>query len=573
MGNPAGSTHWHSSITPWLLGAEGNHRELIRQLPLVVVTAMLTVIMAVFFPTLLTDRMFLWGLGILAVSLALAAFVPWSRLPPLAVMVLPILDILAIGVARSGAVNQINVLGLLAVFPAIWLATLDKKRGAWIAAAGIAVIVLAPILMSEVLLTAQVWTTLIMLPVTIGAVGFTISIITQRLEASSEENHHQRELLSSILHAIDVGVVALDVKGHTIVCNDQEIASRARIAAAALHGEPSSPATLAALSAMDATPIFASDRKTLIPFARRPIVRAIQGDYFSNYLFWDQADGVPVARYATSGPVRNDAGDVVGCVVAFSDVTPLMKVAAAQAAFAAAASHELRTPLTAILGYTDLLRERLEDDGGPPAPELAVIERGAQRLLVIVQNLLTAATSNMVMTPVRLDLAEATHLAIVSIQPVAEAAGITVEHQTQGSVPARVDPERFGQLLDNLLSNAIKYSPAGGTVTVRTRLDVAANQAVVEIQDQGQGISAADLELVFDHFYRSASAVQSGVPGAGLGLSVVRAIAEQHGGTIALHSKEGQGCTAEVRLPAPAKTSRIAEGSGSTPTQPSASEH
>ncbi len=573
MGNPADSTNWYSSITPWLLGAEGNHPELIRQLPLVVVTAMLTAIMAVFYPTLLTDRMFLAGLGLLVLSLALAAFLPWTRLPPSAVMALPILDIAAIGVARSGAASQLNVVGLLAVFPVIWLATVDKKRGAWIAAAGIAFIVLAPILTAEVSLTSQVWSTLIMLSVTMGAVGITISIITQRLEAAAAENRHQRELLHSILQAVDVGVVALDVRGHTIVSNDEELTSRARSAAAAVHGAPSSTAAMEGRAAIEETSIFASDKKTPVPFERRPIVRAIQGDYFSNYLFWDESDGTPVARYATSGPVHNDAGEVVGCVVAFSDVTPLMKVATAQAAFAAAASHELRTPLTAILGYTDLLRERLEDDGGPPAPELAVIERGAQRLLVIVQDLLAAAAPDMVMTPVRIDIAEAVYLAVASIQPVAQAAEITLAHQAPGSVPAMVDPERFGQLLDNLLSNAIKYSPAGSTVTVRTSMDSVANQVVVEVQDQGQGISAADLDLVFNPFYRSISAVQSGAPGAGLGLSVVNAIAERHGGTIVLHSKEGQGCTAELRLPAPVTTARTAEGPGSPASHLPARDH
>ncbi|MFC8302269.1 ATP-binding protein [Specibacter sp. NPDC057265] len=539
---------WRRSLMGGLVGAEGRHHLFVRQLPLVVVMAIVTVLMAAFYPAALVDPFYLGGLALLLLSLVLSAFVPWSRLPPKAMLLLPIIDILAVGAARAGEAGRVDVFGLLVVFPAIWLATVDKERGAWVATAGMALIIMAPIFFTEMTLTPQVWTKLIMLPVTIAAVGLTVSTITLRLEASAQENRQQRELLHSILQAVDVGVVALDTGGRIIVSNDDELAARARAAATALGGSGSSAA---AAAAMAQTPIFEPDGKTAIPFDRRPLVRAVRGEYVRNYLFWDRRAGARVARYATSGPVHDDSGEVVGCVLAFSDVTPLMKAAAAQSAFVAAVSHELRTPLTAILGYTDLLRERLEDDGGPPAPELAVIERGAHRLRVIVEDLLTAASSDMSMTPVRLDLAEAIHSAMVSLQPVAQAAQITLEQHTPAAVPALVDPERIGQLLDNLLSNAIKYSPAGTTVVVGAWIDAAAKQLVVEVRDQGRGITAEDAALVFDPFYRSQSARESAIPGAGLGLSVAKSIAERHGGSLRLHSTEGVGTTAELRLPAP----------------------
>lgn len=547
---PADGTNWRGSVTRGLLGVEDRlrmtrHHLLLRQLPLVLVLAIVTALMAGFYPKSLTDALFLTGLAIVALSVALAVFVPWKKLPPWTVLLLPIIDILAIGVARTGTASEVDVLGLLVVFPTIWLANADKERGAWVATIGMAVIVLAPILFTDTLLTRQVWAKLIMLPVIIGAVGLTVSTITQRLEASSAQNRQERKLLDSILQAVDVGVVALDTQGQAMVSNDGELATRARLTAVAADGSDAAPAAREALAAMA---IYESDGSTPIPFDRRPLVRAIRGEYFSNYLHWDQIGGEQVARYATSRPVHGDAGEVVGCVLAFSDVTPLLKAAAAQSAFVAAVSHELRTPLTAILGYTDLLRERLEDDGGPPAPELAVIERGAHRLRVVVEDLLTAASATMSMSPVRLDLAEAIHSALVSIRPTAHAAGITLEQHSAGPVPVLVDPERIGQLLDNLLSNAIKYSPAGSTVSVHARTE--AGQVVVEVHDQGHGISPADRDLVFDPFYRSESARQSSVPGAGLGLSMVKAIAERHGGTIKLRSTEGQGTTAELRLPA-----------------------
>lgn len=547
-GMTSGKTTWRSSLSQGLLGAEGRHYLLVRQLPLVGMMAIVTVLMAVFYPELVVDPPFIMGLAILGGSVLMAGLVRWRDFPPRAVLLLPIIDIFAIGVARVGEAGRVDVLGLLVVFPTIWLANMDKERGAWVATAGMAAVVLAPILFTDMTLTPVVWSKLILLPVTMAAVGLTISTITQRLEASGAENRHQRELLHSILQAVDVGVVALDTRGQVVVTNDHELAARARLAATAL-GE--SDASASAAEAMSRTPIYEPDGTTPIPFAQRPLVRAVGGEYFTNSLYWDEIAGDKVARYATSGPVHNDAGEVVGCVLAFSDVTPLMKAAVAQSAFVAAVSHELRTPLTAILGYTDLLRERMEDDGGPPAPELAVIERGAHRLRMVVEDLLAAASSDMSMTPVRLDLAEAIRSALVSMRPVAQNAGITLEHHVAGSVQAMLDPERFGQLLDNLLSNAIKYSPAGSTVGIRVRLDAGTKQVVVEVQDQGPGITAEDAELVFEPFYRSQSARESAVPGAGLGLSVARSIAERHGGSLRLQSSEGAGTTAQLRLPAP----------------------
>lgn len=564
--------NWRGSVTRGLLGVEdryqlSRHHLLVRQLPLLLVLAIVIVFMAIFYRNALTDPLFLTGLSIVALSVALAVFVPWTKFPPGTVLLLPIIDIMAIGVARAGTANEVDVLGLLVIFPTIWLANADKERGAWVATVSMAVIILAPTFLTDMLLTPQVWAKLIMLPVIIAAVGLTVSTITQRLETAAAQNRQQRNLLDSILQAIDVGVVALDTQGQAVVTNDEDLATRARLTAVAADGSDAAPA---AREAMDAMPIYEPDGTTLIPFDRRPLVRAIRGEYFSNSLYWDQIGGEQVARYATSKPVYNDAGEVVGCVVAFSDVTPLMKAAAAQSMFVAAVSHELRTPLTAILGYTDLLRERLEDDDGPPAPELDVIERGAHRLRVVVEDLLTAASATMSMSPVRLDVAEAIHSALVSIRPTADAAGITLEQDITGPVPALVDPERIGQLLDNLLSNAIKYSPAGTTVSVHARTDSADGQVVVEVQDQGRGISAADKDLIFAPFYRSESARQSSIPGAGLGLSMVKAIAERHGGSIRLHSNTDRGTTAELRLPAWKAASTITNSTTPSPGGPAA---
>jgi signal transduction histidine kinase len=112
------------------------------------------------------------------------------------------------------------------------------------------------------------------------------------------------------------------------------------------------------------------------------------------------------------------------------------------------------------------------------------------------------------------------------------------------------DGMRLGRVLDNLLSNAIKYSPRGGTVEVRlTRQgEPAPGWAVLSVQDHGEGIPEIDLPHIFEHFRRGKNVVGR-FPGTGIGLSGVRHIVEQHGGTIGVESRVGHGTTFTVRLP------------------------
>ena len=108
------------------------------------------------------------------------------------------------------------------------------------------------------------------------------------------------------------------------------------------------------------------------------------------------------------------------------------------------------------------------------------------------------------------------------------------------------DVARLERVLGNLLSNAIKYSPNGGEIAVSVRAE--AGQAVLTVQDRGIGIPPADQPRVFERFERARNAVGR-IGGSGIGLATSKQIIEQHGGTIAVESREGQGSTFTVRLP------------------------
>ena len=125
--------------------------------------------------------------------------------------------------------------------------------------------------------------------------------------------------------------------------------------------------------------------------------------------------------------------------------------------------------------------------------------------------------------------------------------GVTLCRSLEGSVRANVDSERFRSVIDNLLSNALRYSEPGGRVEVRLRSRD--GSAVVEVEDAGTGIDAADLPHVFDRFYRADAARARATGGRGIGLAIAKAAVEAHGGTIEVRSRLGEGSRFTVKLP------------------------
>ncbi len=580
---PDGSSVSHPSVSIALLGVEGRSRPLLSQLPLVATMLVIGASFSSFYPGLVLNPLFVAGYAVLGLSVLYALVAPWHLLGPKAPLLLPMLDFVAVGLSRSGSQSVLDAMGLLAVFPAIRLATADKYRGVLFGTLATAAVIALPLFFSPGPVASQQWARLTLFPVVVCAVGLTVTIITQRLqeraadlratstrlERALADSRSQGELLESILEAVDVGVVAVGSSGEPILTNNAGLASERRAAQEARRG--GAAASEWQFLGEATKTMFESDRSTPIPAHRRPIARASRGEMYSNYLIWVEEKGTRRAYSATARPIRtaNPAGadpkgtanrkgatpnatsdaDGAGFVVAFANVTALLEASAAQTRFVAAVSHELRTPMTSIVGYADLLRERLDEAGITHTPELDVIERNAEKLRSRVQDLMSAAESTLSIAPVRMDLAAAVHNAVDSILPAAARRSITIDNQAHHPVVALLDPERIGQVLDNLFSNAVKYSSPGTTITVRSRNDSEAAQAVLEIEDQGVGLTAAEQDRVFTQFFRTSSARGSSAPGSGLGLSIVKSIVDRHGGSIRLDSIYGEGTTAVLRLP------------------------
>ncbi|MCQ1946208.1 ATP-binding protein [Arthrobacter sp. zg-Y1116] len=354
---------------------------------------------------------------------------------------------------------------------------------------------------------------------------------------AAERAAKEREsLLKTILDTVDVGVLVVDDEGREILANAHMEASRTILGAEDLSDFESG-----------AWSVYGPDRITPLPDELLPIRRAVAGESFSQQIMWIGTGEGKMAVSVCARPVRN-GGDFKCSVLAFSDVTQLVRALAAQGEFVGNVSHELRTPLTSILGYLDMA---LEEEGQLPGTVESALQaavRNSERLLQLVSDLLSVASDSGAMELQEVDLASTVAAAADSFRPHARINGVEIGVEVAAGLRAVADEGRIRQVLENLVSNAVKFSPGGGTVRIGARRQDEA--VVIEVADTGIGMTPAEQEQVFSKFFRSGQVLTAAIPGAGLGLVITRRIVEEHGGSIDFSSEAGRGSVFTVKLPA-----------------------
>jgi PAS domain S-box-containing protein len=219
--------------------------------------------------------------------------------------------------------------------------------------------------------------------------------------------------------------------------------------------------------------------------------------------------------------------------------------------FLSTLSHELRTPLTAILGWAQVLRRGSRDEADLHRG-LMTIERNARAQAQLIEDLLDM--SRITSGKVQLEMTQLSARAVVdaaieTVRPAADARGIHIDRDFQtGPDKVAGDPSRLQQVIWNLLSNAIKFTPRDGAIQVS--VGAADQQVEIAIRDSGIGIRGEFLAHVFERFRQADASTTRKHGGLGLGLSIVKHLVEQHGGTVSAASEgEGQGSCFTVRLP------------------------
>ncbi|WP_428304362.1 hybrid sensor histidine kinase/response regulator [Lacipirellula sp.] len=219
--------------------------------------------------------------------------------------------------------------------------------------------------------------------------------------------------------------------------------------------------------------------------------------------------------------------------------------------FLATLSHEMRTPLNAIVGWIAILR-MVGSSKTDLTEGLNVIERNTNAQVKLIEDVLDVSrivSGKLNLEIADCDIAELIKASMESVRPAADAKDISLSCKLDPSAGlAQCDPARITQIIWNLLSNALKFTNKGGHVRVTLRRD--RSDLRIAVSDDGEGISADLLPFVFDRFRQSDNSTRRHYGGLGLGLSIVKHLAEMHGGTAEVQSTGvGRGSTFAIRLP------------------------
>jgi PAS domain S-box-containing protein len=349
----------------------------------------------------------------------------------------------------------------------------------------------------------------------------------------------ERRSLSTIIDNSAEGVMILDAAGRVQVFNRalsrmtgwsaEEVLGRPAVEVLALH-----------------------DRQgQLIPVPELPPRRASAAESRA-YVEGDivRRGGPAVTVGVTATPLYDDEGNLARVILNVVDITRFRQAEELKSTFVSVVSHELKTPVALIKGYAETLRrEDANWDQQTTQESLGVIAEEADHLTHLIDSLLEA--SRIQAGGLKLEPTD------VSLPRLAEKVVDAFRTQTQAHTfeldfppdfpPVWGDPERLREVLSNLVSNAVKYSPDGGTVWVGGRVERA--EVTTYVADQGIGIPPEEQSRIFDRFHRVETGLHRRTEGTGLGLYLVKAIVEAHGGRVWVESAPGRGSIFMFTLP------------------------
>ncbi len=251
----------------------------------------------------------------------------------------------------------------------------------------------------------------------------------------------------------------------------------------------------------------------------------------------------------TASPMGTPEG---GSVLSIRDVSDRARLERMKDEFVLTASHELRSPLTSVQGFAELLMLERDQLSDKHAETVEIILDNTRHLVRLLNDLLDLARSDagrLAINPVRCEIGPIVAGAARLIMGLTNSRGQRLEVEIESDLPqVSAEPDRIMQVLVNLLTNATEYCPEGATVKVTA--SAVGSEVEVAVSDDGPGIPADQLDHVFDRFTRGEAGLTQRVGGTGLGLAIAKSLIELHGGAIGVTSKEGEGATFRIVLPA-----------------------
>lgn len=248
--------------------------------------------------------------------------------------------------------------------------------------------------------------------------------------------------------------------------------------------------------------------------------------------------------------ISDSEGLPQGVILVFHDITRLKQLESTRQEFVANVSHELRTPLSVIKGCAETMLDTPADEPGQRVRLLGMIDRHADRLTFLIDDLLTISqleSGRSILNRQRLCLREAAQHGLDDLAARAQERRVTLVNEVPAELQAFADADRLQQVFSNLIENAIKYGRADGRVIIAARPLESALE--ISVQDDGPGIPPELCDRVFERFYRADKARTREAGGTGLGLAIVKHIVQAHGGQVRLESAQGQSTTFFFTLP------------------------
>ena len=273
-----------------------------------------------------------------------------------------------------------------------------------------------------------------------------------------------------------------------------------------------------------------------------------QGLVVKDFVFTESENGKERLCQARLSIINSPQAAYNGCITFLHDVTEERQIERMKSEFVSTAAHELRTPLATIIGYTDLLMMKEDVKEEERLDFLKMIQNKAERLADIVSDLLDISRiesgEGVALDPKPCDLGELCKEVIENFQYQSEKHSFWLDLETQ--VIVEVDRYAVMQILENLISNAIKYSPGGGEISLSTSKHDC--HCSVTVADHGIGMTSAQVEKVFDKFYR-VDATNTAISGTGLGMTIVKYLVDAHDGKVEIESTPGKGTSVTACFP------------------------
>ena len=378
--------------------------------------------------------------------------------------------------------------------------------------------------------------------------------LEQRLRSESRERHaaqvatgtaeaalralaRSEAFLESIFSSMADGLILFAPDGRITRMNPS---AREMLGFGAAEADQSSAERLARVRVLDAS-------GQVVPLERLPVAAALRGESMRGQSYClDLPDGRKVWTVIGAAPILAPDGGVAGAVLTLGDVSRLRAVQEEREDVSRMISHDLRAPLGIVLAQARLIGRRNEGLDAVRARAEA-IATSAQRMASMLNDLvesalLEAGKLHLEKEPVDLGALARDLRGRLAAPYDGERIRVEVAPDLSRMI---ADSNRIERVLMNLLTNALKYSAPGSAVVVRLACD--ATEAVIEVEDEGQGIAAEDLPHLFERYFRALGTSRH--EGMGLGLYTARRLVEAHGGTIGVTSVAGKGSLFRVRLP------------------------